>query len=126
MRLAYGPLEYSGRHSPRNCRTSFHQEGEPMSRYRIRARVAGGAFVTVTGRDADTLEKLKDAGPRGLTPIDYPAPRWSHYVFKLRRAGFNIETIDEAHSGPFAGTHARYVLRSDVEILPFEEERRAA
>ena len=95
-----------------------------MSRYRISARVVGGAFVTVTGRDADTLEKLMAAGERGLTPIEYPAPRWSHYVFKLRRAGFNIETIDEPHGGQFAGTHARYILRSQVEIE--SDERRAA
>jgi hypothetical protein len=38
-------------------------------------------------------------------------------VFKLRRAGFIIETVDENHGGPFAGTHARYVLRSQVTIL---------
>jgi hypothetical protein len=98
-----------------------------MSRYRILARrLPDGAFVTVTGRDADTLEKLQAAGERGLTPIEYPAPRWSHYVFKLRGLGFIIETIDEPHGGAFAGTHARYVLRSQVEIRPFEEDRRAA
>ena len=98
-----------------------------MSRYTIRARVLpDGAPMTIVGRDADTLEKLIDAGPRGLTPIEYPAPRWSHYVFKLRRAGIVIETIDESHGGTFSGTHARYVLRSEVEILPPAEDRKEA
>ena len=29
----------------------------------------------------------------------------------------DIETIHEAHHGPFPGNHARYVLRSTVEII---------
>jgi hypothetical protein len=29
----------------------------------------------------------------------------------------DIETIHEPHAGPFAGNHARYVLRSEVEIV---------
>lgn len=72
---------------------------------------------TVTGRDAWCLLRLWLAGGQGCTPIEQPAPRWSHYVFKLRRKGFLIETIDEPHGGPFSGTHARYVLRGQVEIL---------
>jgi hypothetical protein len=69
------------------------------------------------GRDAWALLALRTGGTRGVTPIDTPGPRWSGYVFKLRRAGFVIETIDESHGGPFAGSHARYVLRSRVTIL---------
>jgi hypothetical protein len=76
-----------------------------------------GGTQEVIGRDAWALKNLMDAGKRGCTPIDTPGPRWSHYVFKLRRAGFIIETVDENHGGPFAGTHARYVLRSQVTIL---------
>ncbi|MCA0943379.1 hypothetical protein LCM08_00480 [Salipiger pacificus] len=56
------------------------------------------------------------AGATGCTPIETPGPRWSDYVFKLRAAGVEIETITEAHEGPFSGTHARYVLRSRVSI----------
>ena len=57
------------------------------------------------------------AGAAGCTPIDNPGPRWSHYVFKLKRVfGLRIETITEAHGGDFKGTHARYVLRSRVEF----------
>lgn len=83
-----------------------------------------GGIHEVVGRDAWALQNLITAGKRGCTPIDHPGPRWSHYVFKLRRMGFVIETIHEDHGGPFAGTHARYVLHSDVSIL--EELGRAA
>lgn len=76
-----------------------------------------GATVKVIGRDAWALQKLLAAGQRGCTPIDQPAPRWSHYIFKLRGMGFIVETIHEPHAGPFPGTHARYVLRSKVSIL---------
>lgn len=76
-----------------------------------------GAVHDVVGRDAWALLNLHRAGETGCTPIDHPGPRWSHYVFKLRRAGFNVQTIDESHDGPFAGSHARYVLRSRVSIL---------
>jgi hypothetical protein len=70
--------------------------------------------IIVSGRDRWALERLIAAGERGCTPIDEPAPRWSGYVFNLRQMGVAIETIHERHGGPFAGTHARYVLRSRV------------
>lgn len=76
-----------------------------------------GGVHEVIGRDAWALKNLMEAGKRGCTPIDHPGPRWSHYVFKLRGMGFIIETVHEDHGGPFAGTHARYVLRSQVTIL---------
>ena len=41
----------------------------------------------------------------------------SHYVWRLRGDGVSIETIDEKHAGPYAGQHARYVLRSKVQVL---------
>lgn len=76
-----------------------------------------GATVTAVGRDAWALEKLINAGARGCTPIDHPGPRWSHYVWKLRALGLVIETIHEPHSGPYAGTHARYILRNEVAVV---------
>lgn len=90
-----------------------------MSRYTIRVRkLPDGIPQTIIGRDAWALEQLLVAGERGCTPIERPAPRWSHYVWKLRtKHGVIVETIDEGHGGQFAGTHARYVLRSEVEIL---------
>jgi hypothetical protein len=77
-----------------------------------------GGTATVIGRDAWCLSELLGAGSHGVTPLERPAPRWSHYVYKLRKAGLVIETIDESHSGPFAGTHGRYVLRTKVSIVP--------
>lgn len=79
-----------------------------------------GPVVTVRGRDAWALLELKCANENGCTPIDHPGPRWSGYVHKLRNAGIIIETIRENHGGPFAGQHARYVLRSPVTILETE------
>ena len=70
---------------------------------------------TVRGRDRWALEALMAAGDAGCTPIDDPAPRWAAYVHELRALGFEIETLTEPHAGPFAGNHARYVLRSKVE-----------
>jgi len=76
-----------------------------------------GVWQKAKGRDAWALISLVAAGKRGVTPIDTPGPRWSGYVFNLRRMGLIIETIHEAHSGPFPGTHARYVLHSAVSVL---------
>lgn len=70
--------------------------------------------ITVSGRDRWALECLISADQRGCTPIDTPGPRWSSYVHNLRKLGVKIETITEAHDGPFKGNHARYVLRSTV------------
>ncbi|MDZ5448613.1 winged helix domain-containing protein [Labrys sp. ZIDIC5] len=85
----------------------------------MRVRVGGpdGIVHLFKGRVANTLSLLKMAGERGITPIEHPQPRTSDYVFKLRRAGVSIETIMEPHGGPFAGEHARYVLRSPIEVI---------
>lgn len=75
----------------------------------------GDSFqVTVSGRDRWALEALIEAGTKGCTPINDPAPRWSAYVFNLRGMGIPIETHTEAHKGPFSGTHARYELLATV------------
>lgn len=89
----------------------------------IRVGGAAGRTLNVKGRNAWALDALLRAGERGVTPIERPAPRWSHYVFKLREAGLIVETIDEPHAGTYSGYHARYVLRSAIEVL--EEERAA-
>lgn len=92
----------------------------------IRARILpDGNTVTVVGREAWALRNLVNAGSSGCTPIDHPGPRWSAYVLDLRGMGFQIETIHEKHEGPFPGSHARYVLRSDVQIFE-DSERRVA
>lgn len=88
----------------------------------------GGELKTIRGRDAWALSELIAGGLVGITPIERPAPRWSHYCWKLRRAGIHIDTIDEKHGGAFAGTHARYLLRSSlrvVEVVLQKDPRRA-
>lgn len=72
--------------------------------------------VVMKGRDAWALACLAEAGRRGVAPVDTPGPRWSAYVFNLKRRGFNIETRHESHGPPFPGTHARYVLRDAVSV----------
>ena len=74
--------------------------------------------ITVKGRLAWALLALVDAGEVGCKPLDQPGPRWSGYVHKLRtRHRLAIETVIEPHAGPFAGNHARYILRSQIEIV---------
>jgi hypothetical protein len=77
----------------------------------------GDRIKKFDGRVAWTLHQLLTAGQKGCTPIENPAPRWSDYVFKLRRKGIEIETLSEKHGGTYAGRHARYVLRSPIEIV---------
>ncbi len=72
--------------------------------------------LRVVGREAWALLNLIEAGVAGCTPIDNPAPRWSHYVWLLRGSGFKVETIHKDHAGPFSGTHARYLLHDHVTI----------
>ena len=75
----------------------------------------GDRLVHLPGRVAWAMEQLLRAGKNGCTPIDTPGPRWSDYVFKMRkRFGIDVETETESHGGPFPGSHARYRLRSRV------------
>lgn len=76
----------------------------------------GGEPFTIqaTGREAWALDRLRLAGPKGCTPIEQPAPRWSAYVHCLRGRGVPIETLTEKHGGEYPGHHGRYVLRADV------------
>ena len=90
-------------------------------RLKIQFRVIpDGHWREAKGRDAWALLALWAAGKRGVTPIDTPGPRWSGYVHNLRRMGLVIETIHEAHGGPFPGNHARYLLRSEIKVAECE------
>lgn len=82
--------------------------------YAVRNGAHAPFTVKVSGRERWALECLMSAGITGCTSIETPGPRWSAYIFDLRGMGLNIETINEPHDGPFAGTHARYVLHSSV------------
>ena len=65
-------------------------------------------IIKPCGRDAWAPGELVFAGADGCTPIDNPGPRWSGYVFKLKRIyGLDIETITEMHGGPDPADAAR-------------------
>lgn len=83
----------------------------------ITIRTPSGANQTFSGREAWTLRRLIEAGSRGVTTLDHPAPRWSHYIYKLRRAGLTISTEYEQHRGPFPGNHGRYRLETAVTVV---------
>jgi hypothetical protein len=76
---------------------------------------------TFRGRDAWALNELLQAGDRGITTFQNPAPRLSHYLHKIRRQGVVIDTIFEAHAGAYKGRHGRYVLRSTILVLERKE-----
>ena len=82
--------------------------------YRITPETGEVFTIEAKGREAWALDRLLWAGPKGCTPIEQPAPRWSAYVHKLRGLGVPIETLREPHGGEFAGHHGRYVLRAAV------------
>ena len=82
--------------------------------YQVQPETGDAFTIQAKGRDAWALDRLREAGARGCTPITEPAPRWSAYVHNLRGLGVPIETLTEQHGWQFAGTHGRYVLRADV------------
>lgn len=90
------------------------------ARYRV-TRTDGTAHdITVKGRCRWALDNLIRAGLNGCTPIDHPGPRWSAYRWSLvHEHQVEIETRHEKHGPPFDGTHARYILISKVERLPY-------
>ena len=83
----------------------------------LNIRLPDGRELRLKGREAWTLNALIEAGARGVTPRERPAPRWSHYVYRIRRIGIEVETLRETHGGPYAGHHGRYVLGTPVEVL---------
>lgn len=84
---------------------------------KITVRLLDGRHLTFSGRESWTLRHLIDAGSTGVTTIDHPAPRWSHYIYKLRQAGLVISTEYEPHTGAFPGTHGRYRLGTVVTVV---------
>jgi hypothetical protein len=83
----------------------------------MRVKLPCGKILQCNGREAWTLAHLIEAGSKGITPIERPAPRWSHYVMCLRRQGLVIETIRIPHGGAFSGHHGRYVLHTPCQVL---------
>jgi hypothetical protein len=83
----------------------------------ITVELSDGQRKTFRGRDAWCLAELIAGGLVGVTPIERPAPRWSHYIWKLKRAGVHIDTVYERHGGAYSGTHGRYLLRTALRIV---------
>jgi hypothetical protein len=75
----------------------------------------------VTGRFAWALLQLHRAGEAGITSLENPAPRLSHYIHILRRDGLNITTEYEDHGGAFAGRHGRYRLTTPIGVIEIRE-----
>jgi hypothetical protein len=70
----------------------------------------------VSGRTAQTLYALVQAGKQGITALEVNswAYRLASYIYDLRHDyGLDITTAAEPHHG---GTHARYHLITPVEI----------
>lgn len=82
--------------------------------YHIQPKDGEPFTIYAKGRTAWALDRLREAGPKGITPIEQPAPRWSAYVHVLRGRGVPIQTLTEKHGGEYPGHHGRYVLRADV------------
>jgi hypothetical protein len=94
-----------------------------MSSLTFLARILpNGPCIKVYGRNAWALQQLHAAGELGCTAIDNPAPRWCEYVCNLRKMGFEIQTLYERQEGELLGSHARYILRSQVLLTSTCEE----
>ena len=72
--------------------------------------------ILLRGRNVETLERLIIAGPCGIIAAEFKSgTRLAAYIFELRELGCSIETRMESHEGPYAGRHARYILKSIVK-----------
>lgn len=85
---------------------------------KIKARITPeGEWISVCGREAETLVALCDKGPLGLRAFDFqggPALRLAAYVHDLRKLGFPIRTDREAHAG---GNHAVYFVECKPTVV---------
>lgn len=84
---------------------------------RITIQKSDGSRRTFTGRQAWMLRRLIDAGSTGITLLETPGPRCSHYIYMLRKAGLSISTTSEPHAGAFPGMHGRYRLETPVAVV---------
>ena len=75
------------------------------------------------GRLGWAMAQLANAGAKGVTPIERPAPRWSGYIHELRGKGITIDTEMVPHEGNYPGHHARYRLSCDARLTILGMER---
>jgi hypothetical protein len=55
------------------------------SRFALHVGEGSIQILELAGREEWALSHLLAAGAAGCTPIDQPGPRWSDYVFKLKK-----------------------------------------
>jgi hypothetical protein len=83
---------------------------------KVQVTVDGSPVRRFASRDSGTLHKWTQTTEGGCTLSEHPAPRWNHDVCWLLWERVGSQTVAEKHDGRYAGTHARYVLRSRVEV----------
>ena len=66
---------------------------ERIRRLHVR-RIDTGEILATVGREAWCLAQLIVTGTQGVTPLERPAPRWSDYVFRLRKRGLPNNVIE--------------------------------
>lgn len=89
----------------------------------------GKRTFSLKGKTSFILGQLVLAGPKGITTLEL-----KHYTTRLANRiseyrndySLDIETLMEANTGSFGGTHGRYVLKTVVEVLPLENLPEAA
>lgn len=82
----------------------------------VLASLPDGSKIHVVGRDAETLIRLVEKGPRGLRAFDFPGGppfRLGAYIFDLRGMGLVIRTERARHA---TGQHGVYFLETPVTI----------
>lgn len=88
------------------------------NKLRVRFRTPAGIVREAVGREAETLLALIEAGSRGITSLEAFRAGWAvrlaAYVKDLRTMEVPIGTTREPHEG---GSHARYRLEVDIEVL---------
>jgi Helix-turn-helix domain len=81
-------------------------------------RIASGPLLTATGREAQTIIALVEAGAKGITSLETFKAGWAvrlgAYIFDLKAMGVPIHASREPHDG---GNHARYFVDGQVELL---------
>lgn len=82
-------------------------------------------LLIIKGRLAWCLRELLSAGDEGITAYGKQTPHVSDYIRRLRKShGLEIETKREKHGGIYPGVHARYRLKSEVQVVWEREVRR--
>ncbi len=76
----------------------------------------GGEVMTIKGRQAQAIAALHKAGSAGINAAQMSswALRLGHYIFTLRRLGFDIETRRVKFVG---GWYGQYVLHTPIDKI---------